>query len=64
MLVALSTTDVAYHTPSPASCKVFCDGLLDGSATSTQQAQVASIHKEVAMYACFLHALGWELQHR
>lgn len=63
MYVFGRTSTAAYHTPAPALGKVVCDSLLDGSPASTQQAQVAPIHKEMAMYTCFLHALGRELHH-
>ncbi len=54
----------AYHTPAPASDKVLRDSLLDGSTSPAQQTQVATIHKQVAVNACLLQALGRKLLHR
>lgn len=51
----------AYHSPSPFSEEVLCDSLLDGPAAAAQQAQVATIHEEVPVYACFLQVFGRKL---
>ena len=52
--VARST---AYRSPPPAAHEVICYSLRDRPAGATQQAQSASIHKEMAMNARFLQAL-------
>ena len=62
MLSQITTT--AYHSPSPFSEEVLCDSLLDGPAAAAQQAQVAAIHEEVPVYACFLQVFGGKLHPR
>ena len=49
--------NAAYRSPPPAAHEIICYSLLDRLASAAQQAQVASVHKEMAMNACFLQAL-------
>lgn len=47
----------AYRSPPPAAHEVVCHSLPDRLAGAAQQAQGASVHKEMAMNARFLQAL-------